>query len=201
MESSNNNDIIHPDQLELIWKNMKGVQNVVGFYSHKSSSPHPSFSNFYNHKPFCFTIPEWCGIMANIHVDIDFSEKAIMLCKASLMGDQETFNKILSAKTPADAKKLGRKISPFDDNLWKNNVCQIAKTIVTCKFASVQGLADELLSTGDALIAEATTNDKFWGIGLNTQDPDVAYPEKWQGNNILGWALMEARKNLNQNLA
>ena len=191
------NTNIHPDKLKSLWKNLKGEQNVIGFYSHNSTNPYPSFSNFYQHSPFPFTIPSWCGSMANMHVDIDFSEKAIMLCKSSLMGDSETFIKILNAKTPQQAKKLGRQVTPFDDTIWKNNVCQIAKEVITCKFMKVEGLAKILLSTEDSLIAEATTRDKFWGIGINTNHNDVSYPERWKGNNILGWALMEARNTLN----
>ena len=76
---------------------------------------------------------------------------------------------------------------------------KLQKTIIICKFKAVPGLAEKLLDTGDCLIAEATIRDRFWGIGININDPNIAYPSKWLGNNILGWALMEARDLLRNN--
>ena len=55
-----------------------------------------------------------------------------------------------------------------------------------------RGLKKTLLATGNAILAEATKNDRNWGIGLNLDHPDLASPRKWQGANILGWSLMEA---------
>merc|ERR1712181_50589 len=54
----------------------------------------------------------------------------------------------------------------------------------------------ELLGTEDWVIAEATSNDRNWGIGLDRGDSRVRNPRQWQGTNMLGWALMEARKAL-----
>ena len=77
------------------------------------------FSNFYRHKPIKFTIPEWCGACAGKIVYIDFTEKAIMLCKASLMWDKESFNTILKADTPTKVKRLGRKVKEFNEEEYK----------------------------------------------------------------------------------
>merc|ERR1711865_833165 len=62
-----------------------------------------------------------------------------------------------------------------------------------CKAAAIR---DVLLGTGNSLIAEATRSDRNWGIGIDVGDPRVQTPTKWQGDNILGWALMEARAAL-----
>ena len=56
--------------------------------------------------------------MSEKSFEITFSEKAIMLCKAGLMDDEETFEKIIAAKTPKKAKSLGRCVSPWDNDLW-----------------------------------------------------------------------------------
>ena len=53
-----------------------------------------------------------------------------------------------------------------------------------------------LLQTGDTLIAEATRDDRTWGIGIDVGDPLVQIPSRWYGANILGWALMEVRAAL-----
>jgi len=178
-------------------------QRVCGFYSHKESSGALRvFSNFYEHAPFDFCIPVCCGCEALISagrsrtVPITFGEKGIMLCKAAAMGDMWMFDEILKAPTPAKAKSLGRAVTPWDQDRWDRIVCTVAKAVVTAKFANVPGLLDVLLGTGDVLIAEATRNDRIWGIGVDKNQPEVADPAQWRGANILGWALMEARSTL-----
>lgn len=185
---------IKAEDLVKKWKTISTKQSVIGFYSNNNS--YPEFSNFYKHIKFKFIIPEWCGICANREVEIDFTEKAIMLCKASIMDDELSFNKIIKSNKPMEVKMLGRKVENFNDELWKNNVCRIAKIIVFTKFSKVNGLKEKLLGTEDILIAEATERDKIWGIGMNPNNKDLYYPSKWKGSNILGWALMEARNEL-----
>lgn len=42
--------------------------------------------------------------------------------------------------------------------------------------------------------------DKIWGVGLGEDDPDILYREKWQGQNLLGEAIMAARKQIIEEL-
>jgi ribA/ribD-fused uncharacterized protein len=186
-----------PNKLNKMWKSIKEEHKVIGFYSHVGE--YAGFSNFYNNNPFYYKIPENCGIHSGKICHIQFSEKAIMLCKASLMGDTKTFNLILKAKTPFIAKKLGRQVHPFNEELWQKNVCYIAKDIIICKFNSSETLKKLLLDTDDDLLAEASPRDKIWGIGMSN-NLDISYPYKWKGCNILGWALMEARDALKNNI-
>jgi ribA/ribD-fused uncharacterized protein len=186
-----------PNKLIKLWKSIKEERKVIGFYEHVGE--HASFSNFYDkHPPFYFQIPKYCGLQSGKICNIQFSEKAIMLCKASLMGDTKTFNLILKAPNPYIAKKLGRQVHPFNEELWQKNVCYIAKDIVICKFNSSETLKKKLLDTDDALLAETSPRDKIWGIGMSN-NLDISYPYKWKGCNILGWALMEARDVLKNN--
>ena len=113
-----------------------------------------------------------------------------------LMEDDISFGLILVAKTPMQAKIFGRKVTPFNFELWNNNVCSIAKEIVFQKFKNVSGLADILLSTNSSLLVEGAPRDRYWGIGMGVNNPNIYYPPKWNGSNILGWALMEARDEL-----
>lgn len=50
--------------------------------------------------------------------------------------------------------------------------------------------------TGKALLAECTVKDRIWGIGLSMRDPDRLDREKWQGQNLLGYAIMMVRERL-----
>lgn len=116
------------------------------------------------------------------------------------MGDKGTFAKIVQAKDPAACKSLGRQVTPFNGELWEKHLKDTALTVVQQKFASDPRLKEVLLSTGDAIICEATRNDKIWGIGIDVGDPRVNNIKQWQGRNVLGEALMEARASLrNQN--
>jgi len=54
-----------------------------------------------------------------------------------------------------------------------------------------------LLSTGNAILVEASPYDKIWGIGLDREHAEKVPVEKWTGENLLGCALMETRDWLN----
>lgn len=187
-----------PAELFDTWRGTAvGGEAVQLFYGHHDRADDPWFSNFYVHEPFDFAIPPWCGVHGGQETaPIEFSEKAIMLCKASLMGDAETFARVAAAQTPAEAKRLGRLVEPWDEERWQMHVCDIARHVALAKFAGVPGLRERLLATGERLIAEAAPNDRVWGIGLAKKDPDARCPWKWRGANVLGWALMRAREAL-----
>ncbi|GEA13721.1 hypothetical protein KUL49_40960 [Alteromonas sp. KUL49] len=64
------------------------------------------------------------------------------------------------------------------------------------KFSQNKTLKDFLLSTGERVLVEASPVDKIWGIGLAADHTHVETPFKWQGLNLLGYALMEVRQQL-----
>ena len=61
------------------------------------------------------------------------------------------------------------------------------------KFGQNPAIKEYLLSTGDAILAEASPYDKIWGIGLGRAEAKKGTVEQWQGENLLGCALMEVR--------
>lgn len=67
---------------------------------------------------------------------------------------------------------------------------------VTAKFEQITDLRAELFRTGRATLVEASLTDMRWGIGLDKDDPDVANPIKWRGQNLLGQVLMAVRTSL-----
>ena len=56
-----------------------------------------------------------------------------------------------------------------------------------------------LKNTGARRIAEASPQDKVWGIGLTASDPRAASPISWCGLNLLGQALKRTRETPRQN--
>uniref|UniRef100_A0A6V2S337 NADAR domain-containing protein n=2 Tax=Emiliania huxleyi TaxID=2903 RepID=A0A6V2S337_EMIHU len=188
-------------QLSTRWREMPPpqAQPVVGFYGHARGA-HRSFSNFFEHAEVSCELPRCCGraeLQASgrsATLTATFGEKLIMLCKAAAMRDYASFDAIARARTPAEAKRLGRGVSPWDERLWTRVVCTVAHAIVLAKARGVPHFRAALLQTGRALIAEATSNDRHWGIGLDEGHASVQTPALWRGSNILGWALMEARE-------
>jgi ribA/ribD-fused uncharacterized protein len=122
------------------------------------------------------------------------AEHFMMAGKARLFGDHEMLAKILAAETPADAKKLGRAVRGFDQDVW---VKQRYDIVVRGSIAKFGGrLREFLLSTGDKVLVEAAPRDVIWGIGLGKDNPRAQDPNTWRGQNLLGFALMDARAAL-----
>ncbi len=124
------------------------------------------------------------------------AEHWMMAEKARLFKDTEILEEIIQARTAAEAKKLGRKVRNFDNAIWNENREEIVIKGNYLKFSQDEKLQDFLLKTGDRILVEASPYDRIWGIGLKADDTRAQYPEKWQGLNLLGYALMEARDQL-----
>ena len=61
------------------------------------------------------------------------------------------------------------------------------------KFSQNDDLKEYLLSTGDAILVEASPYDRIWGIGLYPGQAAKGSIDQWRGLNLLGAALMEVR--------
>jgi len=190
-----------PTLLRERWASSRRM-SVVDFYGHGSNmGDWACFSNFYDQTscPFDFVLPREFGVGlsdAQRTTRCTCSEKAIMLCKAAIMGDSRSYAAIRGASSPPQAKALGRGVQGFNDDLWHAVVCSVAFEVVFQKFSKTPTLQPLLLATGEKLMCEATSNDRYWGIGINRGDQRCQNPSQWRGANILGWALMEVRSAL-----
>lgn len=124
------------------------------------------------------------------------AEHYMMAEKARLFNDNDALEKILNAKTPADAKKLGRTVKDYDDVAWKEHRFNIVVTANKAKFSQHKDLSTFLINTGDKVLVEASPRDRIWGIGIGQSNADAHNPAKWRGLNLLGFALMEVRQYL-----
>ena len=126
------------------------------------------------------------------------AEHYMMAEKAKLFGDLDTHNKIMAAPHPGAAKDLGRSVVGFDEQLWQQHRYEIVLRGNEAKFAQNKELKIYLQKTKKRILAEASPVDSIWGIGLAADDPMAMNPEKWQGLNLLGFALMEVRSLLGE---
>ncbi len=124
------------------------------------------------------------------------TEHYMMAQKAKLFGDTPIYRKILEAETPKDAKSLGRKVSGFDETTWNAHRVEIVVAGNLAKFSQHPALSEFLCSTGENVLVEASPYDRIWGIGMAADAPNVDDPHAWKGLNLLGFALMEVRRQL-----
>ncbi|MGY1867750.1 MULTISPECIES: NADAR family protein [Nocardia] len=121
------------------------------------------------------------------------AEHYMMWRKAMLFGDLAIAEQVLGAGHPSEAKSLGRRITGFDENLWETHRYEIVTAGSIAKFGQHDELRRYLLNTNDRVLVEASPVDRVWGVGMTADDPRIEYPAQWQGLNLLGFALMEAR--------
>lgn len=92
---------------------------------------------------------------------------------------------IRQANTPMIAAQLGRDRKKKLRRDWESAKDGVMKKAVLAKFSQHEELKALLLSTGDALLIEHTTNDAYWGDGGDGH-----------GRNRLGQILMQVREEL-----
>ena len=126
------------------------------------------------------------------------AEHWMMVKKAMLFEDHEALEKIVHAEKPAVAKAIGREVKNFVAGIWNARAYSIVVEGNLHKFSQREELKTFLLSTGNKILVEASPADAIWGIGLSQDATDAGNPLKWQGTNLLGFALMEVRDALNK---
>jgi ribA/ribD-fused uncharacterized protein len=124
------------------------------------------------------------------------AEHCMMAEKARVFGDEAARQRILAARTPAEAKKLGRTVRGFDEATWTAQRFDIVVRANVAKFSQNVALSAFLEATGDKVIVEASPVDRIWGIGVAATDEAAQRPDRWRGLNLLGFALMEVRSTL-----
>ena len=117
--------------------------------------------------------------------------------KVSCDDNNATLNKILAAKSPSEAKKLGRSIPHINWSVWNEAKVNVVIQGNIHKFSQHSDLAQFLRESGDKILVEASPNDNIWGIGMGRDNPNAQNPARWgKGDNLLGFALMEVRDRL-----
>ena len=171
-----------------------GESPTVAFYG--NASP---FSNFHPAEITAFGVV-W-----------PTSEHLFMAHKARFCNDKAVFNQIRRAKTPAEAKRLGRTIKnysddgtrfePFPVEEWNDRSFHIMIGILQKKFSQNGDLMKQLLEVvvdehgepAPCKFAEVTKKDARWGTGC---DLDAYLRKENKGTNWLGKALTEVRNKI-----
>ena len=161
------------------FKSVNITDNYVAFWG-------GVFSNFYP-----------CKITHHGH-EFRSSEQLFMYSKALFFGDEETTAEILKAKTPKEAKALGRKVKDFNDEAWNEVKETLMYGAVYQKFKQNTELCRYLINpvTETRHFVEGSPIDKVWGVGISWDDPAIADEKNWKGENLLGKTLDKVRRAL-----
>lgn len=158
--------------------------SVIGF--HNPDEPYGFLSNWY---------------LSAFTVDgIRFSsmEQYMMYKKAVLFEDTGMAAKIRNTDDVVLIKKLGRKVSNYNDTVWNGMRQVIIYKGLLEKFRQNDDLKEALLATGDNILAECAVKDCIWGIGLSMTDDNRHDLNAWKGQNLLGFSLMLVRDELRE---
>lgn len=126
-------------------------------------------------------------------------EQYMMFRKAILFLDEKVAKDVLNTTQPSKQKDLGRTVSNFNQEKWDIGKYKIVLEANYRKFRdSKNELFREFMKSIPkfAIIVEAAPWDKIWGNGLPPDDDMCFDITKWQGQNLLGKALMEVRDKL-----
>lgn len=52
------------------------------------------------------------------------------------------------------------------------------------------------MGTHNKILVEASPVNRIWGIGMSANHNQIYNPKSWNGQNLLGFALMEVRNKL-----
>lgn len=143
------------------------------------------------------TFSQWCPSKFTINnIEYNCAEQYMMAKKALLFRDKESYNKIMNSKDPSYQKQTGRKVKNFNADKWNSKCRDYVYEANYAKFTQNPKMLEELLSTGDKEIVEASPEDKIWGIGLHQHDQGAWDKETWLGTNWLGEAIMKVRVDI-----
>ncbi|QSB03845.1 NADAR family protein [Natronoglycomyces albus] len=124
------------------------------------------------------------------------AEHFMMWHKAMMFEDVGIAGQILRSTNPAQAQQLGRHVADFDESVWASVRNDVVVAGNFAKFSQHRPLRDFLMSTGESILVEASSDDTLWGIGLAIDDPRRGDVWQWTGQNRLGFALMAVRDYL-----
>lgn len=151
------------------------------------------FSQFY---PCKFTVTFSSEYKIDDEITFTSAEQYMMYMKAIMFGDLKSTHKILGESCPKKIKILGRKIKNFDEEEWNHDKLKIVTQGNIYKFSQDPILKAILYNTKNKLLIEASPYDRVWGVGIGIKNKDIYDTDKWKGENLLGKALITARRHI-----
>lgn len=130
-------------------------------------------------------------------VTFNCAEQAMMVKKAWMFDNYVTANELMKITRPIDMKA---KIKGMDKAVWKAMQFDFLVGINLAKFTQHTDIKEVLLSTGTDVLVGASTYDTNLGIGTYESRAATLNVDEWEGENVLGFVLMEVRRILAKEL-
>lgn len=162
------------------------METVDSIYFYGEKNLHGYMSNFYK-----------SNFVDNEGIHFICSEQYLMYLKAKTFepNNMILLNKILSETNAMKIKHYGREVKNYNDAVWNSIRYDVMLNGLRFKFGQNPQLKQQLISTGNKILYEASKYDKIWGIGFSPQEaPDTN--KSLFGRNLLGQALMQIRDEL-----
>ena len=149
----------------------------------------------------------WGGVFSNwapskfIIDGVTFScgEQYMMYKKALMFKDYDSAKKIMETSNPKEQKAIGRQVKSFKDDIWVKYCRDIVYDANYAKFTQNEDMLEELLSTGNKELVEASPYDRRWGVGMSEDNPFIQDKANWDGLNWLGEIITKVRENIKKN--
>ncbi|MBC2579123.1 NADAR family protein [Clostridium sp. DJ247] len=122
-------------------------------------------------------------------------EQYMMAEKARLFNDDEALAKIMKSTNQMIMQELGGAVNNFDEKLWVKRRYSIILNGSYAKFVQKDELRQFIIGTKDRVLVYDSAYDKIWGICMNDFEKKEN-PFTWEGENLLGFALMEVREEI-----
>lgn len=178
------------------------ITNREALVEHLRQGNSVKYLHFWGHTPKSESADKSClsqWFPASFVIDSDTyltAEHYMMAQKARLFNDAAMLEAVLGCEHPAEAKKFGRQVKSFEANTWNAHCFDYVVAGNVAKFGQNAALKAFLLNTKDRVLVEASPRDRIWGIGMGASNDNACNPAKWRGKNLLGFALMVAREQL-----
>lgn len=127
------------------------------------------------------------------------AEQYMMYKKAMLFGDDKIAQDILNTDDPSECKDLGKLVSNFNEETWKQNRLDIVVQGNYLKFTQNPHLKKMMLDTLNRSFVEGSPKDVIWGVGLHYNDKKILDSNNWKGLNLLGKALDIVKSRIRNN--
>ena len=102
--------------------------------------------------------------------------------------------RVMESIDAEEQRSIASKVKLRNENVWVGTRQALCMRALHAKFEQNPGLKRDLLRTGDAVLVKYGAEDPVWGCGLDLEDCEEPDVWEWKGMNLLGFALMELRK-------
>lgn len=163
------------------------------FYGHLPSSSGKLTTSCFSHwwmQPFVINQTYYCCV-----------EQWLASEKARLFGDEKSYHIIMNSTNPLVMKSRAEAIKNVKKSRENLNLCNLIYQGNFAKFSQNPDLKDFLFATGDEVLVYASPSDAVQGIYMKATNPKCTNPNNWEGENLLGFTLMDVRDVLKEGIA